>query len=198
MATHHAIAATTNAIRLLLEHAAATSEWATGAFAVAQADDLQKPIEAGKAKVTIHLHRVALSTARRDRGPRVGRDGQRYRPSLPVDLHYLVSAWSADARTAQQLLGWAIRRLDDTPVIPTGLLNAYQAGLTVFAPDETVELVWEPLSLSDLHDVWQVATQSQAPSATYVARMVRLDSDVVLDGGGLVQERAFDYAQGPA
>ena len=103
-----------------------------------------------------------------------------------------------DARTAHQFLGWAIRVLHDTPVIPTGLLNTYQAGMKVFDPDETVELVWEPLSVTDLSDIWQVSALNHAPSATYIARSVMLDSDVPLDDGALVSVRQFDYAEGPA
>jgi hypothetical protein len=199
MARYHAIAATSNAIRLLLENASATSEWAGHGFPLVQAEDLQKPLEgATKPKLSIFLYRVLLSTARRDRGPRLGPDGLHYRPSIPLDLHYLVTAWASEAKTAHQLLGWAIRVLDDTPVIPTGLLNAYQVGLTVFGPDETVELVWNPLSLTDLSDLWQVASQNQAPSACYVARSVALDSDVALDEGAPVSVRQFDYAKGPA
>jgi hypothetical protein len=198
MARYHGIAATSNAIRLLLENAAATSEWSGGSFELYQAEQLQKPLDGTKPKISVYLYRVLLSTVRRDRGFRIGPDGRRYRPSIPLDLHYLVTAWSSDAKTAHQLLGWAIRVLDDTPVLPVGLLNAYQAGLEVFGPDETVELVWEPLSLTDLYDIWQVSAQSQAPSASYVARMVMLDSDVALDDGELVHMREFDYAAGPA
>ncbi len=197
MARHQAIAATSTAIRSLLENAAPASEWSAASFELYQASNLQKPLEGPKPKVSIYLYRILLSSVRRDRGPRTGPDGIRYRPSIPLDLHYPLTAWSGDARTAQQLLGWAIRVLDDTPILPTGLLNAYQAGLQVFAPDETVELAWHALTISDLNDVWQVSTQNQAPSASYIARMVTLDSFVALDDGAPVHVRQFDYAKGP-
>jgi hypothetical protein len=198
MARYHAIAATSNAIRLLLENAAATSEWSNAGFELYQADDLQHPVDTNKPKVSVYLYRILLSSVRRDRGPRIGRDGVHYQPSIPLDLHYLITAWSSDAKTAHQLLGWAIRMLADTPVLPVGLLNAYTAGTEVFAADETVELVWESLSLTDLYDIWHVSTQHQAPSASYIARMVALDSEIPLDQGELVQLRQFDYAKGPA
>jgi hypothetical protein len=198
MASHHAIAATSNAIRRVLENAAASSEWSSAGFELYQADNLQKPVDASKPKVSVYLYRVLLSTVRRDRGPRTGLDGRRYRPSIPLDLHYLVTAWSSDAKTAHQLLGWAIRVLEDTPVLPTALLNTYQAGLEVFAPGETVELVWEPMPVTDLYDIWQVSSQNQAPSAAYIARSVALDSDVVVGDGDPVLVRQFDYAKGPA
>lgn len=199
MASHHAIAATSNAVRLLLENAAGSApEWANAAFELYQADELQKPIDTGRPKVSVYLHRVLLSTARHDTGPRIEPDGRRYRPSIPLDLHYLVTAWSSDARTAQQLLGWTIRVLDDTPTIPTALLNTYEPGTEVFQPGEQVEFVWNPLSITDLNDIWQVASQHRAPSASYLARAVSLDSDVRVASGEPVRVRRFDHAVGPA
>ena len=159
MAKYQAIAATSNAIRLILENAALGSEWSDANVELFQADKLQSPISATKARVSIYLYRVLLSTVRRDRGPRIGQDGRIYQPSLPVDLHYLITAWSQDPATAHRLLGWAFTVLQETPVLPTAVLNAYQAG--VFEDNETVEFVWNPLSQSDLSDLWQVASIQQ-------------------------------------
>jgi hypothetical protein len=196
VARHHAIAATSTAIRALLENAAPASEWSGASFELYQADDLQSPFQGTQPRVSIYLYRLLLSSVRRDRGPRIGPDGARYRPSIPLDLHYLVTAWGADARTSQQLMGWVIRVLDDTPILPAGLLNAYQAGLDVFATDESVELVWQALSITDLNDIWQVSQVNQSPSACYVARMVALDSDVALGDGAPVRVRQLHYAKG--
>jgi hypothetical protein len=192
VATYQAIAATSTALRLMLKNAALDSEWSDAEIELFQADRLQNPVSATKARVSIYLYRVLLSTVRRDRGPRIGPDGRTYQPSLPVDLHYLITGWSQDAATAHRLLGWTFTVLQETPIIPTAVLNAYQAG--VFEDHETVEFVWHPLSQSDLSDLWQVASVQQAPSGTYIARAVRLDSTVPLDEGSPVQVRQFDYA----
>ena len=192
MAGYQAIAATSNAVRLLLENAGAGSEWSAASFELFQADKLQSPVSGAKPRVSIYLYRVLLSTVRRDRGPRIGVDGRLYQPSLPVDLHYLVTAWSRDAATAHRLLGWTFTVLHETPIIPAAVLNAYQAG--VFEDNETVEFLWNPLAAADLSDLWQVASIQQAPSGTYVARALRLDSTVALDDAAPVQVRQFDYA----
>ena len=192
MANYQAIAATSNAVRLLLQNAALESEWSDALIELFQADKLQNPISATKPRVSIYLYRVLLSTVHRDRGPRIGRDGHIYQPSLPVDLHYLITALSQDPATAHRLLGWTFTVLQGTPILPTTILNAYQVG--VFEDHDTVEFVWNPLSQSDLSDVWQVAAAQQARSGTYVARAVRLDSTVALDDGSPVEVRQFDYA----
>jgi len=201
MATNKALAATSAAIQLLFQNAAqapSATDWANAQVEVYQADDLQHPISGPVPKLSVYLYRVALSSVRRDRGPRVVAGGTTFLPSIPLDLHYLVTAWSAQADTAQLLMGWAISILNDTPVIPTSLLNTYQPGRAVFGTDESVELVWDPVSLTDLYDVWQVSTTHQAPSASYVARSVVIDSDVELEVGPLVQQRQFAYSNDPA
>ena len=67
MARYHGIAATSNAIRLLLENAAATSEWSGGSVELYQADQLQKPLDGTKPKISVYLYRVLLSTVTRRR-----------------------------------------------------------------------------------------------------------------------------------
>jgi hypothetical protein len=197
MATYAAIAATTHAIRALLANAArASTEFAGVDVDAILPFELQKPIDqASKTRASVYLYRVAPSSVRRHIGPRSDQFGIVYRPSIPVDLHYLVTAWAAHAETQHQLLGWCVRMLEDTPIIPTGLLNAHQPGTEIFRPDETVELVWQSLTVQDLSEVWEVAPTNQQPSVAYVARMVQLDSTVPLDEGALVTTRIFDLAE---
>jgi hypothetical protein len=196
MATNQVIAATSAAIAALLQ-AEALRDATLPSFTVSlfQAEQLQKPAEG--VVVGVYLYRVDRSVTRQDRGLRVAPDGT-YLASLPLDLHYLVTPWSASADTSQRLLGWATSVLNDTPVIPTTLLNTFPAEQPVFGDHEQVELVWENLTLQDLYDVWQVASQRAAPSASYVARSVVIDSRVRVDHRGLVRERDFEYSGGPS
>jgi len=195
MATNGAVAATSAAIAALLEgEAQRDSTLPRFTVSLYQAEQLQKPADG--VVVSVYLYRVNLSVTRRDRGLRTAADGT-YLASIPLDLHYLVTPWSANADVAHRLLGWAVSVLNDTPVLPTHLLNLFPGQRPVFGDHEQVELVWEPLSLQDLYDVWQVASQRAAPSASYVARSVVIDSQVAVDEGGLVRSREFQYAGGP-
>ena len=116
-------------------------------------------------------------------------------PSLPLDLHYLMTAWAKDAGTQQRLLGWAVRVMHDTATLPAGVLNAFGPE-PVFRPDETVEVVWETLTQQDAYDIWDVARPNQQPSAAYVARIVEIDSAVAVADGPLVQTRTFQAERG--
>ena len=118
--------------------------------------------------------------------------GTRRRPPVPLDLHFLLTAWAADAGQQQRLLGWAVRTLEDTPILPAGFLNRFApGGQNVFEPSETVELVGETLTLQDLENIWEVAKARQQPSLGYVARQVAIDSTL-----GFTEGRPIEFTDG--
>jgi len=191
MAGYPAIAATSEAVLGLLQSAAVGGEFDGVEFAHYQAGDLASPMTEG---VSLYLYRVTVS-ANRNLPARLGSDGRRYRPPLPLDLHFLVTAWAETAVRQQRLLGFAIRTLEDTPILPVGVLNQHGPEPDVFRPDEAVELVFESVTVQDTAYIWDVAQTKEQPSATYVARMVEIESQVAVDEVGLVQTRALEYAQ---
>ncbi len=191
MATYPAIAATSDAILGLLQSAAVGTEFDGVAFAHYQSGDFESPMSDG---VSLYLYRVTVSS-NRNLPPQVGPDGRRYRPPIPLDVHFLVTAWAETAVRQQRMLGFAIRTLEDTPILPAGVLNQHSPEPNVFRPEETVELVYESLSVQDVGYIWDVAQTKEQPSAPYVARMVEIESPVALDEGGLVQTRELQFAQ---
>ncbi len=141
--------------------------------------------------ISLFLYRVTVNTTLRNLPPRVAPDGGRYRPSLPLDLHYLLTAWATDPDQQQRLLGWSMRALEDVPILPSGVLNHYIDKHDTFRSEEAVELICDPLAIQDLIGVWDKLRSRYQTSATYVARMVAVDSDVKLVEAELVQARGF-------
>lgn len=139
--------------------------------------------------VSIFLYRATVSTARRNLPPKIGPDGKKYRPPLPLDLHYMITPWASKPEMQQLLLAWAMRALEDTPVLPSGFLNHFDPENQPFGPDETVEVVYEPLSIQDMLAIWEVGKPNIQVSATYVARVVPIDSRVPMPEGSPVQTR---------
>jgi hypothetical protein len=193
VATYRAIAATSQAVLGLLRDACPREEFPRAEFALYHAGDFEKPMEEG---VSLYLYRVTINAAVRNLPPRPMPDGRRYRPSLPVDLHYLLTAWAKDVGMQQRLLGWGMRTLEDTTILSAGVLNAQMLEPDTFHPNETVEVICDPLSLQDWAAVWDKLKPKLQTSMTYVARMVALDSMVELTEAAPVQTRAFDFAKG--
>ncbi len=174
MALYPAIAGASQAILDLLRGAAVETEFHSVELALYHAANLEKPMSEG---ISLWLYRVTVNP-NRNRPPRIGPDGTRYAPSLPLDLHYMLTAWAAEPIQEQRLLGWAVRTIEDTPLLPAGVLNRPLSEPDVFRPEESLELVWEPLATSDFLDLWEGIRTKMRPSASYLARIVELESSV--------------------
>jgi hypothetical protein len=195
VATYAAIAATSQAIKSLLEAAASGDpEFATTSFSISNSGNLQ--VSPGDGTVTLYLYHIAVDASLRNSPGRIDAFGVQHSPSLPLDLHYLLTAWAKDAVTQQRLLGWACRVIADTPTLPASVLNA-QAPDIVFRPEESVDLIWETITLQDTFDIWDVAPTNQQPSAAYVARIVEIESAIQPEQGALVQASDFEYGMVP-
>lgn len=194
MATWNAVAATTRAILGLLEDGYPRDRFGKLGFEAAHASDFSgdKRFSDG---FTLCLYRVEVNGTLRNLPPRIAPDGTRYRPSLPLDLHYLLTPWAVQVETQQRLLGWGMRVIEDNAILPAGLLNRYLREPDVFRDDETVELVPDPLSIADYTSLWDKLKPRLQTSMTYVARMVLIDSDLVLSEGRAVHSRIFDMAR---
>jgi len=188
MATHNAIAAIGQAVLGLLASACPRSEFAGAQFELYQAQNFETHMDEG---ISLYMHRVTPANNIRNLPPRVVADGRRYRPSLPLDIHYLLIAWARDAVKQHRLLGWAMRELENTPILHSALLNQYGPEPDTFAPNETVDLIMETIAIQDMGAIWEVHRHHFQPSIPYTARMVRIDSDIELTDAGLVQTRAF-------
>jgi Pvc16 N-terminal domain len=194
LATYHAIAATGQAILGVLAGACPKPEFAGARFELYQSSDFQKPLEEG---LSLYLYRVAINQARRGLPPRPAPDGRIYRAPLDLDLYYLLSAWAKSAVRQHHLLGWAMRALEDTPILLASILNQYGPDPEIFRATETVELIGEPLSLQDLTNIWSIIKLNPQTSVGYIARLVSIDSSLPVVEAKPIQILAYDLTKGP-
>jgi hypothetical protein len=194
LATYPAIAATGLAVVGLLKDAAAGTEFADLRIDLLQAGDFQAgpPMPEG---ISLYAYRVAVNGSRRNLPPSVGPDGRRYRAPLPLDLHFLLSPWAKTAVRQLRIIGWAMRELQNVPVLPAGLLNHYGPEHDTFRPSEAVELFCESPTLQDMSYILEPIKSAQPLSVTYVARMVLIESAVPIEVGEPVQTREFVYGR---
>jgi Pvc16 N-terminal domain/IPT/TIG domain len=104
-----------------------------------------------------------------------GQGGRVSNPSLPLDLHYLISAYGRDQFDAEILLAWAMKVFHDTPVVPgptiqsaldaLSQLSSPQAQLignntTLAQQVEQIRITPEVLTTEEIYRLW---TAFQAP-----------------------------------
>ncbi len=191
MATFQGIAAVSNAIVHLLQSQYVPADFDGNLleFQVYIAQNFQKPMDAG---VSVLLYRIYLNQHHRMPPGRRLPDGSRQRPMLPVDLHFLITAWAKDASLQHAIAGWMMRLLEDTPSLSPGLLNARYPN--TFGPEETVETGITELTTEELFRIWEVIVNNTYQiSVPYVARNVKIETMVSDGEGEPVQERVWNY-----
>jgi hypothetical protein len=193
MANHRAIAATSSALAGLIRDRYPRSDFGSGLeVRLYQMRDFESPMQDG---FSVCLYRVSVNGAVRNLTQRRSADGRRFRPSLPLDLHYMITPWAQDAEMQQRMLGWVMRMMEDTGVLSAGHLNHYLSETDTFGPNEALDLVCDPLALSDYLTLWDRLQPRLPASATYVLRMAFIDSDVIVDDAAPVQSRRFDVRE---
>jgi hypothetical protein len=193
MANYRAIAATSTALRGLIRDRYPRAEFGAGLdIELYQTRDFENPMQDG---FSVYLYRVAVNGAMRNLTLRRTADGRRFRPSLPLDLSYMVTPWAQDIERQHRMLGWVMRMLDDTGVLSAGHLNHYMPETDTFAPGEGLEVICDPLTLSDYLTLWDRLRPRLPASATYVLRMVTIDSEIHVPDAPPVQTRSLDIGQ---
>jgi hypothetical protein len=193
VATYEAIAGTCEAIVRLLRSRFDPQKFdgATLDFQVYVAGDFLTPMDEG---ISLFLYRVYHNGTQRTPAGRVLPDGRQQRTKLPMDLHFLLTAWAKKASLQHEIAGWMMRVLEDTPTLTPDLLNAYRPD--VFRPDETVDIAPGQLSVEDMFHIWEVMINHVYQlSVPYQARMLEIESELTTTPGLPVQERINDHRQ---
>lgn len=113
------------------------------------------------------------------------------RPShLGLDLHYLLTAWSANAETEQLMLAWALFELHKYAIFNRALLSRNGAS---WDRDEIVHFVHEPITHEAMFRIWDSLQPKYRLSATYCARVVHIRDGAEADYPPIV-ETNFGYA----
>lgn len=141
-------------------------------FDVYGSRNFQSPMTAG---VSLFVYRVFHNGTSRTPIGRRNPDGTLRKPRLPVDMHFMLTAWAPTASLQHAIIGWMMRTLEDHPVLPGSLLSSLEPA--TFAPEELVEVAPVDLSTEDMMRIWEslVANNYQL-SVAYAARTMLIDS----------------------
>jgi hypothetical protein len=174
MANFKCIAAAGKSIERVLNACFAAEQPVQGKQAKAvlvRSDDFQRLADAvlPTTGVSIFLYRADLNKVMRAAWSGVGSiDGQAH---LPIDLHYLITAWAENAEYEQQVLGRTMQCLEELPSLSGPILYPSAD----WAPNEAVHLVVEDVPMDSLMRTFDSLDADFRLSIPYLARVVRLD-----------------------
>lgn len=119
--------------------------------------------------LSLFLYRVDFNKSMRSAWAAVGhRDGEAH---LPLDLHFLLTAWAQNADHEYRILGRAMQCIDNHPILSGPLLDP----LTDWATYEAVQLCMEDLTTEDIMRTFDSLPVDYKLSIPYIARIVVID-----------------------
>lgn len=192
MAKAQAISVTGQTVLGLLADNIPKSEFTNARFELYQPINFLSPMKEG---ISLFLYRIEINAGLRNLPNKTGLDGISRRPPLPLDLYYLLTVWAEDTIKQQRILGWAMRTLEEAPVLSAGRLNHFGPEADVFKPNETIEIIFHSLSLQDLSNLWSAIKGSLPVSVGYIARVIGLDSTIPTEETAPVQTREFGFTK---
>jgi|SRR5215471_2153791 len=136
--------------------------------------------------VTLFLFRITQDEHLR--GRKVPSDPPHASPPLSIDLHYLLTAWADSAVAEHTVLTWAMREIQMHPVLDSSALSP-EAGWT---PGDVVQLIPAELSNDDLFRIWDLLLPKYRLSISYIARVIRVDTDVTSDRPVVATRMSFE------
>lgn len=126
--------------------------------------------------LTVFLYEIVEDATSKNR-PRITRDVPPNvalrKPPLALVLKYLITPWSNDRLTDQQMLGRSMQALYDNAILTGPLLGGALAGT-----NEALKVTLAPLTLEERTRIWHAVQQPYRVSLTYEVRVANLDSDV--------------------
>lgn len=156
-------------------------EWPCN-FRVLASGELKASTDFGTS-LTIYLYRVMVN----EHVPRQPIANTRSMP-LAVDMHFLVTAWSESAAAEHTLFAWAMSQLYQHPVLDVSSLTE-EGG---WKKDDVVQIIPTELSNEDMMRIWDALAPDYRLSASYIARVIRIDSEDIAQGKPVVATR-FEY-----
>lgn len=133
--------------------------------------------------VLLYLYRINIDTHLRNAG-RIATPDMRVVP-LSVDLHFLFSFWTTSSENEHLVLAWTMRQLHTTPLLDGTVLSTDAR----WESDEVVQLIPSELSNEDTMRIWDALRPDYHLSVAYIARVVRIDPDVIEEAGPVVAMR---------
>jgi hypothetical protein len=110
-------------------------------------------------------------------------------PPLSIDLHYLMSAWADNPLSEQTVLAWAMREIQMHPVLDSSSLSP-EAN---WGAADMVQLIPAELSNDDLFRIWDLLQPKYHLSVSYIARVIRIDTD--LESGRPAVATRFGFSE---
>lgn len=133
--------------------------------------------------LSLYLYRVTMNEHLRNTKRALEPDQEE--TPLSVDLHYLLTVWAKSALAEHLILAWTMRQLQQHPVFDGSSLSPEAE----WGSGEFIQVIPAELSTENLMRIWDALEPPYRLSVSYIARVVRIDTDPSLAGSPVVAKR---------
>ena len=144
-----------------------------------------------KTGVSLFLYRAAVSPIQRSSPAKPKPDGKLRRSQLPLELYFILTPWAQEPSLEHEILGWMMRIVEDAPSLSSGILNTLLPD--VFEAEETLEIVPGQLTNEEMFRIWDVLPGDFRISVPYMARTLRIDSELEVPAGTPVLTKELEF-----
>jgi len=148
-------------------------------------------------QLNLFLYQTVINSAWRNQDmPRQVRPGETAAPPLPLNLHYLITAYGrgtndADA-ASHRALGGAMSVLHDHPVLGRDEIANLLAGNDLGEQFERLRITPLPMGLEEMSKLWMVFQSNYRISAAYEVTVVLIDSRLPVKAALPILKRGDD------
>jgi hypothetical protein len=141
-------------------------------FRVVASAEMMQSNEFANTTVSIYLYRITVNEFLRGAARAVAPNDVNI--PLSLDLHYLITAWADDFLTEHLIMAWTLRQLYYRQTLTAAELSPEAD----WGPSDVITLLPAEMSMPDMMRLWDVFEPKYRLSVTYVARAVRIDTDL--------------------
>lgn len=121
--------------------------------------------------LTLFLYRIDFNKVMRAAWSSVGHvDGKAH---LPLDLHFLMTAWATNAEHEYRILGRMLQGIEENPILTGPMLDP----ITDWTTQESIQLCMEELTTEEVMRIFDSLPVDYKLSIPYVARVLVLDGN---------------------
>lgn len=155
-----------------------------------------------KAQLNLFLYQTAINAGWRNLDlPHATRPGERGMPPLPLNLHYLITAYgraeSDNDAISHRVLGGAMSVLHDHPVLARGDIRTALADTDLGDQFETLKVTPIAMTLEEMSKLWTTFQTQYRLSAAYELTVILIDSRTAVRAA-LPVLRQGEHDRGPA
>jgi hypothetical protein len=143
---------------------------------VARVHDLLGTIPTDPPALTVFLYEISEDPSAKNRPPRpvsVPPKMSVRRAPLALVLRYMLTPWSADRLSDQQILGRAMQALHDNAILSGSQLRGGLIGTA-----DSLKIALSPITLEERTRIWHAVEKPYRICATYNVRVVCIDSEI--------------------